>query len=161
MITTNSKTRLSNPILHDIIKSYLNRDAKSILLYCSTIPQLKQSRIFLPTSPHKFYESREEWHVGGMKYPADAVWMFKTQNELHSYTIIHEVKTGEYDIIEEMEKHYISHNHVQFYIWAYKDCHKANKKPPYSFVKQLDILLLRRYITQNITNLMDQWGTCT
>lgn len=56
-----------------------------------------------------------------------------------------------------MDKHYIHHNHVQLYIWAYKDAHKENDRVPYSYVKQLDINLLRKYISSKTIQLMEDW----
>jgi hypothetical protein len=156
-----TKTRVSNPILHDIVKSFLVRDAQNILSFCSTLPQLKRSRIFLPESPHIFNDSREEWFYNGIHYPHDAVWHFIAPSHPSlgnpSYVIIHEIKTGSYDIHKEMDKHYIHHNHVQLYIWAYKDAHKENERIPYSYVKQLDINLLRKYISSNTIRLMEDW----
>lgn len=117
--------------------------------------------MFLPESPHIFTEAREEWFYNGIKYPHDAVWHFIAPSHPGlgnpSYVIIHEVKTGMYDIQKEMSKHYIHHNHVQLYIWAYKEIHNENERIPYSYVKQLDINLLRKYITLNTSRLMQEW----
>jgi hypothetical protein len=149
----------SHPILHEIIKAHLVYDAKAILSFCSTLPQLKRSRIFLPSSPHYFFDARQEWFVGGMQYPADAVWRFSAKEfTFPSYYIIHEVKTGRYDISEEMKKHYIHHNHVSLYLWAYKKYHNENKHIPYSFVKQLDITSLKKYITHSTIQIINKWG---
>lgn len=149
----------SHPILHEIIKAHLVYNAKDILSFCSTLPQLKRSRIFLPESPHYFFDARQEWFAGGLHHPADAVWRFFAEGfAFPSYYIIHEVKTGKYNLIEEMEKHYINHNHVSFYIWAYKKYHTENKKVPYSFVKQLDIVSLKKYVSKSTINIITDWG---
>ena len=153
---------ISTPILHNIIKAYLVYDAEHILNLCSTLPQTKSSRIFLQTSPHKFVDAREEWFVDGIKYPADAVWRFATyyndQTQFPSYYIIHEIKTGKYNIIEEMHKHYIHNNHVQLYIWAYPRYHNYNEKPPGTFVKLLNINSLKPHIITNVRYILDLWG---
>jgi hypothetical protein len=150
---------LSHPILHDIIKAYLVYEPEALLSFCSTIPQLKHSRIFLPSSPHRLVDAKQEWFVGGMRYPADAVWRFAAEGfGFPSYYIVHEVKTGRYTLADEMKKHYIHHNHVQLYIWAYKIFHAENKKIPYSFVKQLDITLLKKYVSGNVIGIIERWG---
>lgn len=154
---------VSNPLLHDIVKTFLVRDAKNILSFCSTLPGIKKSRIFRPESPHIFDNAREEWFTDGLNsnvkhYPADAVWKFRRDNIYPSYYIIHEVKTGNYDLETEMAKHYIHHNHVQLYIWSYKKYHDLNTKKPYSYVKLVDINKLRPYITYNLKKLLKVWN---
>ena len=150
---------VSHPILHDIIKSCLVYEAKEIFTLCSKLPQLKRSRIFLPGTPHKFEDARQEWFAGGVKYPADAVWRFKAyENMFPSYYIIHEIKTGHYDITTEMAKHYIKHNHVSFYIWAYPRFHAENKYVPKSFVKMLDINVLKPVTIPKVNTIMQNWG---
>ncbi len=153
----------SHPILHDIVKSFLVRDAEYILkTICPTIPDLKYSRIFKPTTPHKFFDAREEWFVDGFRYPADAVWRFKSiykpNDTIPSYYIIHEVKTGNYDLETEMEKHYVHKNHTLFYIWAHPYYHRRNPKVPHSYVKQIDINVLQPYIIKNTIEILKQWN---
>lgn len=155
---------VSNPILHDIVKAHLVYDAKAMFTICSQLQQIKKSRIYLQDTPHKFYDARQEWFVDGIKYPADAVWRFKSiynteTTEFHpSYYIIHEIKTGSYDLIREMSKHYIHHNHVSHYIWAYPKYHLSNKKPAHSYVKLLDITSLADHISANTIDLMLRWN---
>lgn len=140
----------SSPILHDIIKAYLTYDFRAIFSFCATLPQVRRSRIFLPTTPHRLMESRQEWFLDGIRYPADAVWIFKNDWEIGSYYIVHEIKTGKYDIKEEIRKHYIHHNHVSFWIWAYPQFHTKNEVPAKHFIKKLPLHLLLPYIYANL-----------
>jgi len=150
---------VSHPILHDIIKSHLTYDFKEMFALCSSLPQLKRSRIFLPETPHKIEDARQEWFAGGMRYPADVVWRFRAfETHFPSFYIVHEIKTGHYNLEEEMKKHYIHHNHVSFYIWAYPKYHKENEYVPHSFVKMLDINSLKSYIIPKTTKLIEDWG---
>jgi hypothetical protein len=150
---------VSHPILHDIIKAHLVYNYREIFGLCSTLPQLRQSRIYKPDTPHKLEDSRQEWFVDGIRYPADAVWRFRAYDTMFpSYYIVHEIKTGHYSIEEEMKKHYIHNNHVSFYIWAYPEYHKENSYKPYSFVKMLDITKLKDYVIPSTTRLMEEWG---
>jgi hypothetical protein len=151
---------VSHPILHDIIKTYLTYDYKELFELCSTLPQLKKSRIFKPDTPHKLNDAKQEWFVDGIHYPADVVWRFKSPYiiDVPSYYIVHEIKTGRYDLETEMKKHYIHNNHVSLYIWAYPQYHKQNHYVPYSFVKMLDINSLKPYIIPRTTHLIESWG---
>jgi len=75
-----------------------------------------------------------------------------------SFFIVHEIKTGKYDIAVEMKKHYIHHNHVQFWIWAYKSYHKGNTKPNGSFVKQVNLENLMPYIVKQTKSITGSFG---
>jgi hypothetical protein len=175
---------VSNPILHDLIRSFLVRDAEYILQLCSHQPEIQRSRLFPQSEAcHKFVDAREEFYVNEMRgrpflnnvatqyYPVDAVWRFGygeierddkgnaiPSSNFPSYIIIHEIKTGKYKMDEELHKHYLHYNHIQFYIWGYPEFHKENPKPPGLFIKQLDIDMLKFRITKKTMSVLQDWN---
>jgi hypothetical protein len=133
---------------HDIIKVYLDRYNESFFELCRTIPEVKKSRIFAVDTPYKLYHSYAESMITSK--PADVVWFLKTDNPGYKpYRIIHEIKTGSYDIKQEIRKHYCNDTHVQFWIWGGIKEHKQNKIPiGYRNIKQIDITRLFRFINE-------------
>lgn len=178
---------IHDPLLHDIVQSYITRHPQDVLKMMSELPETKQSRLFLLTTPHTFVDARNEWFVtdgdhpdritykkqGSLehvyKFPKDVVYRFgiddskygvvdgKLKYDHISFLMIHEIKTGRYDISTEMYKHYIHDSHHMLLIWAYPYWHRRNPKPAGSYVKQMNINYLKPYINEEVGGLLKLW----
>jgi len=181
---------ISDPLLHDIIQSYITRHPTDILELMSKLPETKHSRLFLPTCMHRFVDARNEWFLSEgdirigrnkrssiehvYKYPKDVVYrfgLFDTKYEYEgkifgtddisykfvSFCMIHEIKTGKYNISEEMYKHYIHSSHTQLLIWAYPYWHRRNPPPRGSYIKQMSINHLKPYINSEVGSILKLW----
>ena len=114
---------ISNPILHDIIKSEIDHNYVDIKRICENeILPVKTSRLF-KGDYWTLINSRQE-QLNKKWYQADAVWFFEGKNG-DAYYIIHEIKTGGYDINEVYKKYYNGMN-SQIWIWAWRQKHLEN-----------------------------------
>lgn len=93
---------ISNPILHDIIKSELTFRADEISKLCKGHPTLKKSNLFTK-SYWQFKEARQE-QLNKRYRQADCVWFYDGP-ENNNYYVVHEVKTGYYEVSEIYEKY--------------------------------------------------------
>lgn len=157
------KKIISNPIFHDTLKSLIDHYYVDVFNVCKTIPVLKNSKIFKPNAFWKLNEKRQE-HILHPKFrylsKADAVWFFTpsrqptaTDYQLNidvPYHIIHEVKTGGYNIDEVFHKYYMGLD-SQIWIWGWNKINvdtfpenntKAFRRYKQGFIKKLDIEFL-------------------
>ena len=107
---------ISNPILHDIIKSELTFRADEISKLCKEHPTLKKSNLFTK-SYWQFKEARQE-QLNHRYRQADCVWFYDGP-ENNNYYVVHEVKTGYYEVSEIYEKYRTGMN-GQIWIWGWK-----------------------------------------
>lgn len=139
---------ISNPILHDIIKSELNYKADSVFDICKTIPSVKTSNLF---TKHywEFKESRQE-QLNSRYYQADVVWYFDGKKN-DNYYIVHEIKTGVYNT-EEIYKKYRTGMSGQIWVWGWNNINNEtedNKK-----IKKLDIEYLIPLVLNDLHKLI-------
>ena len=140
MIDTTRK--LSKSILHDIIKSCINYYPHEIIEICKTIPSVKNSNILKETC-WSFVESREE--VPNVKQrQADVVWFYKDK-DLNPFYIVHEIKTGAYDI-DEIYKKYHTGMTVQIWIWSLHNFY-PNPRPN---IKVIPISYISGFVTEHV-----------
>jgi hypothetical protein len=107
---------ISDPILHDIIKSELTHKSEVVFNLCKSIPSLKNSNLF-KKDYWQFKEARQE-QLNSRYYQADAVWYFDGQKN-DNYYIVHEVKTGRYNVLDIYNK-YRTGQSGQIWIWGWK-----------------------------------------
>lgn len=107
---------ISNPILHDIIKSELTHNAKTVFEICKSIDPIKTSNLF-KKDYWSFKEARQE-QLNRRYYQADCVWYFEGK-EHDNYFIVHEVKTGNYSVIDIYNK-YKTGMSGQIWVWGWK-----------------------------------------
>lgn len=142
---------IGNPILHDIIKSELHYNAKIILDICKTIPQIKTSNLF-KKDYWQFKEARQE-QLNQKYYQADCVWFFDGKKN-DNYFIVHEVKTGNYSVLDIYNKYHTG-NSGQIYIWGWKDIND-NKIIGESYqrkIKIIDIEYLKSQIIKDLNEI--------
>lgn len=142
---------IGNPILHDIIKSELHYNAKTILDICKTIPQIKTSNLF-KKDYWQFKEARQE-QLNQKYYQADCVWFFDGKKN-DNYFIVHEVKTGNYSVLDIYNKYHTG-NSGQIYIWGWKDIND-NKIIGESYqrkIKIIDIEYLKSQIIKDLNEI--------
>jgi hypothetical protein len=108
---------ISNPILHDIIKSELTYNRAAIFNLCKEIPNLKDSNLF-KKDYWTLMESRQE-EPNHRYYKADCVWYFDGKKQ-DNYYIVNEVKTGSYSILDIYKK-YRTGNSGQIWVWGWKE----------------------------------------
>jgi len=132
---------ISNPILHDIIKSELDYNAKAIFELCKTAPSVKNSNLF-KKDYWTFKESRQE-QLNCRYHQADCVWYFDGKKN-DNYYIVHEVKTGRYSISDIYSK-YRTGNSGQIWIWGWKEINdtKVLAGTDARKIKRIDIELLK------------------
>ena len=132
MVTTSkSKTK---SILHDIIKSCINYYPFEIMDICRGIQTVKNSNI-LNKGYWIFEQSRQE-QININWRQADAVWFYTGQKQ-DTYFIVHEIKTGSFNI-EEIYKKYHTGMNLQIWIWAFNK--KILENPQRNFHKSVKII---------------------
>lgn len=145
-------TMISTPILHDIIKSELHHNARTIFEQCKSINSLKQSNLF-KKEYWKFREARQE-QFNARYYQADAVWYFQGQNN-DNYYIVHEVKTGNYSVLDIYNKYHTGMS-GQIWIWGWKE--QNNKhifgKEYQRKIRVVDIESLIPILSQDINRIL-------
>jgi len=137
---------ISNPILHDIIKSELAHNADAIFNICKTIPNVKNSNLF-KKDYWQLKESRQE-ERNKRYYQADCVWYFDGQKK-DNYYIVHEVKTGGYSIDNVYNK-YRTGMSGQIWIWGWEQINN-NKSIDRKYQRKVKIIPLET-ITKQITS---------
>lgn len=156
---------ISNPIFHDIIKSIIHFDCDEVYKICKNIKGLKDSRIFTNTF-WEFDKSDQEYLVETTRMgisKADVIWSFKSKEKAYPpnphYRIVHEVKTGEYDVAKVYGKAYTWSN-SQVWIWGWQVHHDRNI--PFGLlaknVKQIDINILKPLYTTYLKQFLAQSG---
>ena len=131
----------SKSVLHDIIKSIVNYYPEEIMEICKTIPKVKDSNI-LNKGHWIFKESRQE-QINIEWKQADVVWFYEDADH-NAFFVVHEIKTGTYDI-EEIYKKYHTGMNVQIWIWAFskkiletpqENYHKSVRIVPINFIQE-------------------------
>lgn len=142
---------ISNPVLHDIIKSELCYNAQAIFSICETIPQTKNSNL-VKKDYWVLKEARQE-QLNSRYYQADVVWYFDGK-EHDNYYIVHEVKTGQYSIPEIYNK-YRTGMSGQIWIWGWEQINntKAIEKQYQRKIKIINIEHPKPLLTQSIGKL--------
>jgi hypothetical protein len=136
MMTEYNNTRLSKSVLHDEIKSIINYYPEEILSICKTIPKIKDSNI-VKGDHWKFIQSRQE-QINNRWRQADVVWFFSDDKD-NPFYIVHEVKTGLFDI-EDIYRKYHTGMTVHIWIWAFnKNIKEANQKNTHVSVRVIPI----------------------
>jgi len=130
--------KLPKSLLHDIIKSCIHIYPKDIIDICKTIPSIKNSSL-LNERNFKFVESRQEATNTKLRQ-VDVVWKY-CDDKQNKFFIVHEVKTGFYDV-REIHKKYHSGMNVQEYVWA---LHPSLHPPPNS-MKILPISYISHFV---------------
>lgn len=123
---------IHNPLFHDLIKSLLDHYWKHAYEICKNTPQLKKSKLFRSDAYWKLCSKQQEYPFDwGTR--ADVVWFFApdcdTTTTPHPpeprYCVIHEVKTGTYDIDDIFRKYY-NGSHSQIWIWGWNELNKES-----------------------------------
>jgi hypothetical protein len=142
---------ISNPILHDIIKSELTHNADAIFNLCKTIPAVKNSNLF-KKEYWRFKEARQE-QFNSRYYQADDVWYFDGQKK-DNYYIVHEVKTGHYNVLDIYNKYHTGMS-GQIWVWGWKKVNNSKilgdgyqRK-----IKLIDIEYLKPLLTQDLNTI--------
>jgi hypothetical protein len=107
---------ISKPILHDIIKSELCHNYKQYFELCKTFPEVNNSNLF-KKDYWTLREARQE-QFNQRFYQADCVWYFEGKKNDYYY-IIHEVKTGNYSVLDILNKYHIGMA-GQIWIWGWR-----------------------------------------
>ena len=114
---------ISDPIFHDVVKAMIHYHRDTVLEACKEIPALKRSRL-LTKAPFWTLHSSDEEFLAATKFRnrsrIDVVWFFTSPSVPHQYRIIHEIKTGRYDIDEIFHK-YHSGMETQIWIWGWHE----------------------------------------
>jgi hypothetical protein len=142
---------ISNPILHDIIKSELTHNADTIFNLCKTIPATKDSNLF-KKDYWEFKEARQE-QFNSRYYQADDVWYFDGKKK-DNYYIVHEIKTGYYNVLDIYNKYRIGMS-GQIWIWGWKKVNdsKILGDGYQRKIKLIDIEYLKPLLTQDINTI--------
>lgn len=116
-------------MFHDIVKALIHYKWKDVFEVCRTIPSLKTSSII--KNKYWVFDSPDQEYLTHTSFRAlskiDAIWFFKATDNPHpqgKYRIIHEIKTGRYDIDEIFEKYY-SGMGTQIWVWGWKEQNAA------------------------------------
>lgn len=143
---------VSSPILHDIIKSELNHNSNAIYNLCKEIPAIKNSNLF-KKDYWEFKEARQE-QLNIRYYQADGVWFFDGQQN-DNYYIVHEVKTGGYDI-DGVYKKYRTGMSGQIWIWGWKQINdsKTLGKEYQRKIKLIDIEYLKPILIKDLNTIL-------
>lgn len=154
---------ISHPIFHDIIKSIIQFECEDVFEICKTLPETKDSRIF-KSGYWEFKESHQEHIIETQRTPfakADGVWIFRTRQNVYpsnqEYRIIHEVKTGKYDLTKVYAKAYAWQG-SQLWIWGWPTRHLQNM-PNATFsknIRQINISALEPIYTRLLTRFIEQ-----
>jgi hypothetical protein len=147
---------ISNPRLHDLIKSILQFDDTTIIDICSRIPV--KTRI-LTNGKWRFHKSSQELLTetqARKESKLDTVWRFRsTGDQRPEMWIIHEVKTGRYNPQKEFNKYYRwSTSRVWIWGWRYYN-QQLNWSDKYAEIIDIENILplLSNYIHQFDTAL--------
>ncbi len=165
---------ISNPILHDIIKSELDHNKEEILSICKHIPCLSQSNLIKNPVRKNLVSIQEHQYNSKQRYNIkfDCLWVFTNEdikttpiNEIvdRGFKVIHEVKTGNYDLDEITNKYYTGMS-SQIWIWGWREKHLKNlplgdpitfghKKLREGQIKLLNIENLVPIITRDINTI--------
>lgn len=151
---------ISHPVYHDIAKSILHHDAPNVLALCKTIPALSNSNLF--TKGKWEFRTADQERLAVTTYRSrakyDAVWELNSkENPAFYYYVIHEVKTGSYDINEVFEKYY-SWQRSQIWIWAWHDQHRYTL-PADPKIKRAVRQVELEYLTPMIRNYLRMFLT--
>lgn len=143
---------VSSPILHDIIKSELNHNPRVIYNLCREIHTIKNSNLF-KKDYWQFEEARQE-QLNIRYYQADGVWFFNGQKN-DNYYIVHEVKTGGYDI-DVIYKKYRTGMSGQIWIWGWKQINdsKTLGKEYQRKIKLIDIEYLKPILINDLNKIL-------
>lgn len=157
---------ISHPVFHDIIKSILQFQYEDVFEICRNLPETKDSRIF-KSGYWEFKKSHQEHIIETQGVPfakADGIWTFKTKQNTYpanqEYRIVHEVKTGRYNITEVYSKAYAWQG-SQVWIWGWPTQHLQNIPGPTisKNIRQISISTLKPVYTQLITRFLNQLKT--
>jgi len=143
---------ISNPILHDIIKSEIDHRARLVFDICKDIPVLKKSNLF-KKDYWSFSEARQE-QLNRRYYQADVVWFFEGK-EMDNYYIVHEIKTGYYEFSEIYQKYRTGMN-GQIWIWGWNKINNT-KMLPDKFkrkIRIIDIEYLKPLLKQELHQIL-------
>lgn len=111
-----------------MVKALIHYGYKEVFAQCKIIPSLNKSSLL--KNEKWILESRDQEYLTPTKFrplsKIDVVWFFRHHDprysDVHKYRIIHEIKTGRYDIDEIFNKYY-SGMETQIWIWGW---HKFN-----------------------------------
>lgn len=92
---------------------------------CKRIPEVKTSNV-LKKGYWKFIESRQEQTNINWRQ-ADAVW-FYTDDKHNTFFIVHEIKTGFFDVTDIHRKYHTGMN-IQIWVWAFRKNIPKTKLP--------------------------------
>lgn len=123
---------ISHPVFHDFVKSLLHRDYEQVYELCKEIPKLNGSNLFKKGA---YVLSNADQEV--IVHPTfrkigktDALWFFTTTRDQYpkseKFIVLHEVKTGSYNVDEVFRKYY-SYSNSQIWIWAWHAHHLRNE----------------------------------
>jgi len=145
---------ISDPILHDIIKSELTYNAITIFDLCKKIPQIKESNLF-KKGYWQFKEARQE-QLNSRYRQADCVWFFDGKKN-DNYYVVNEVKTGQYDIIDIYNK-YRTGQSGQIWIWGWNQINSAKvlDKNHLRKIKVIDIEHIVPVIKEDIDEIIER-----
>lgn len=151
---------ISHPVYHDVVKSILHHNAREVLEVCRKIPALSNSNLF--TKGRWEFKSADQERLAVTTYRSrskyDAIWELNSkENPAFYYYVIHEVKTGAYDINEVFEKYY-SWQSSQIWVWAWHHEHKFSQTTNPKIkraVRQVDL----EYLTPMVRNYLRMFLT--
>ncbi len=135
---------ISHPVFHDFVKSLLHREYEQVYNICSGVPTLNSSNLFrknvyaLSNADQEVMMNPRFRYVG----KADALWIFTSTRETYPqherYIVLHEVKTGAYDIEEVYRKYYSEPiSNGQIWIWAWNIHHERNNPTDKKIVRSV------------------------
>jgi len=144
---------ISNPILHDIIKSELNHNSNAIYNLCKEIPAIKNSNLF-KKDYWQLKETRQE-EPNQRYYKADCVWYFDGKKN-DNYYIVNEVKTGKYEL-SEVYKKYRTGMSGQIWVWGWKQINdtKVLGETYQRKIKLIDIEYLKPILIKDLTTILE------
>jgi hypothetical protein len=117
-------TRLSKSVLHDIIKSVITYYPLQIVEICRHT-HIKRSNL-LSGKTWILKDSRQE-QINVKYRQADVVW-FHEDKDHNQFFVVHEIKTGGFDIVDIHRKYHTGMN-VQIWVWAFKRHFPKGKIP--------------------------------
>lgn len=151
------KMMLSDPLLHDNIKGLLNYHYNEVFHYCKTSNVFKGSNFFTK-STWTLKKTDIEYFFEKTPKRADCIWYLERTGTYPTdrFYIIHEVKTGKYNLQKVYKDHYIGNN-SQIWVWAWLNIHLNQKETPRN-VRLVPIEIIQPLVIKNlryITNVLE------
>jgi hypothetical protein len=89
-------------------------------------------------------------------YRADCVWfLYKNTEEMPPFHIIHEVKTGKYNLNKEIKKHYLG-KRTQLWIWAWDKYHLNQKKNDDPTIKLIKLEYITPLVIKHLKSIIEE-----